>query len=299
MNRPMDPGLRRHSKDFLSPHGSTRSLRSVTSHRSQRSASLRRHGNYLSTIPSRTNISIFSPPLSPTLNPVSHLHVSPYQSYSHAYPHEHSHVTVGTIHSIQHYPRGPFKSGCPACGVDPVVLFPRHPWDQKHRQPWWEHLKQEYDFVKPYIEWQRRDKYLRKQRRRKEGNLLRQRFRPRTFKKNWKAELKRFGWKLLGWKHCDPDCKKQSKQRPPRQQPPEPNFKLLVTGGEDSSVAQDDRNVQGHEARQELLREPEARTDGERADTSDAGNRLGGLVGKHEGQSTRFCHQGHRYPEVY
>ncbi|OAG01443.1 uncharacterized protein CC84DRAFT_1167644 [Paraphaeosphaeria sporulosa] len=298
MHRPMEPSPLRHSKDFLSPHGSTRTLGSVTSRRSQRSASTRHYGSHLSTIPSRSNISVFSPPFSPPLNPALHtrplrlssLHVLPHHPYPHGHYHQHSHITVGTVHSVQHYPRGPFKSGCPACGVDPVVLFPRHPWDQKHRQPWWEHLKEEYDFVKPYIEWQRRDKYLRTQRRRKEGKLLRQRFKLRTLKKTWKVELKRFGWKLLGWKNWEPD-KERSRQRPQQQQqqPPEPTFNLLVTGGEDSNATQDDRDIQGHEARQELLGESEARTDGERADTSDAGNCLRGLAGKHESKSTSKC----------
>lgn len=269
MNRPMEPGSLRQSKDFLSPDGSTRSLRSVTSHRSQRSASTRRHGNYLSPIPSRSNISLFTTSIAPSLNPALHphllspAHASPYHTYPRHY-HLHSHGTVDTAHSVHHqYSRGPFKSGCPACGLDPVVLFPRHPWDQKHTQPWWEHLQQEYDFVKPYIEWQRRDKYLRKQRRRKEGKLHRQRFKPRALKKNWRAELKRFGWKLLGWKNPDPNYKKVSREQAQHQEPPLPphqpleaTFNLLITGGEDSNVAQDDRNIQGHEARQKLLRGP-------------------------------------------
>lgn len=292
----MEPGPCRHSKDFLSPHGSTRSLRSVTSHRSQRSASTRPHGNYLSTIPSRSNISTFSPPLSPPLGPASHLHSlsSAYTSPGHQHPyghhHPHSHSTFNTAPRTEHYSRGPFNSGCPVCGVDPVVLFPRHPWDQKHRQPWWEHLRDEYAFVKPYLEWQRRDKYTRRRRRRKEGKLFRQRFSLRTLKKTWKVELKRFGWRLLPVKTWGPDYRKRSTQQPqPQQQqqpPPEPTFNLLITGGEGSIVAQHDRDIQGHETRQELLRELEARTDGERVDTSDAGKRLGGLIGKHKSKST-------------
>jgi hypothetical protein len=201
MNKPMDHHSQRRSKDFLSPQASTGTLGSVTSHRSQRSASTRRHGNYLSTIPSRSEISVpsqpFSPPISPTVypHPLSSTHVLSHHPYSPQHSpqhcHLHSHVTVDTAPDPSLFFRGPDHTGCASCGVDPAFLFPKHPWDI--RRPWWEHLKREYDIVKPYLEWQRREKYITKQRRRREGKLKRQRFSPRALSKSWKVELERFG----------------------------------------------------------------------------------------------------------
>lgn len=275
----------RRSRDFLSPHGSTRTLASVTSRRSQRSATSRRHGNHLSTIRSGSLFS--SPPVSPQLGPtanpsdLSYAHVP---EHHHHHPQGHfygySHATIDTTPAGILYSSGPDHTRCTRCGVDPAILFPRHPWD--YPQPWWRHLKQEYIIVKPYLEWQRKEKYRRKQRRREQGKLKTQRFRPRNLQHNWREELKRFGWRLTGWKHWNPREKK-----PQPQQPSDPEFNLVVDSGEETSGAQDDRDVQGHETRQELLRESEARTHREPADSSNARDGVRRLFRKLESKGLR------------
>jgi hypothetical protein len=294
----MDHPSHGRSKDFLSPQASTRTLGSVTSHRSQRSASSRRRG-LLSTIPSRSNISVLSPSLSHPIDPATHLqslsstHVLSHNPYPHQNRHLQPYVAVDTASDPFNFVRGPDRTGCPKCGVDPAFLFPKHPWD--YRRPWWEHLKREYDIVKPYLEWQRREKYLTKQRRRREGKLKRQRFVPRALRKNWRVELKRLSSRLAGWKTWEPGSKfrlsrqdKQQQQPQQPQQPSEQTFELRITSDEELSPGQDDRNVQGHEARQELVREPEARPKGKPVDTSNARNSIGGLVGKHENKGPGY-----------
>lgn len=285
----------------MSPHASIRTLSPVASrghlvpdHHRQRSAL------HLSTIHSANCSNTSFDLASPIPNGhLAHLHSHSAPVHAHPYPHgplphhqyypnrrsrQQSLVTLATYRSQKTYPAGPYNEVCTHCGIDPSVLFPTHPWG--HHNPWWKHLHQDYESTKPYIEYKRRLKHRRKQQRRRARKNLRRRFSPRTLTKSWKVELKRIGWFLTGWSTYKPRRPKNSQV----EKPTEPKFSLRVTGDDEPKLAQHDRDVQGHEAReprQELLREPEARTDGEPADTSNSRDGVGGLAGKHEDESPR------------
>ncbi|KAJ4291709.1 hypothetical protein N0V90_009604 [Kalmusia sp. IMI 367209] len=273
-------------------HLSTGNLSTVTSHRS-----LRQHAGPLSTIHSKSDLSALPSPAfinSPVFSPIHPQYLL--SAYSHA--------TLAPKPE-QHYNPGPFETVCQHCGLDPSQFFPTHPWATHHH--WWTEIGEEYTRIKPYIEWQRKEKYRRKIRKEKqkkedkENTIADNRYDYRVHnhrvihwrtkkylidreqkveKRRRKKDGRRGENKEKRKEKLERKDKKRKGKKEKQQKKLELKDKFITASRLRTGPEQDDRDAQGHEARQELVRELEARTDGEPADSPDARDRFGRLVGK-------------------
>ena len=247
------------------PRLSSPSVSTVASLGSPRLAALRSHrDSRLYNIYSPTNSPQLPTPASPLSLPIPNPDSRQHSSSSN----NSSHASLFPTPAKQIHFAGPRKTCCPYCGVDPTLIYPLHPWDCSGSR--WKLLQLSYQEAKPYLENKRKVRYRRKQRRLREGKGWHGKCR-KISRKIQKLDLKRFFARIFHREHG----KQTPEKKGGTQSPQEPRFDLVVTSASEPIATQDDRNVQGLEARltrEELVREPEARADGQSAASSDAGD---------------------------